>query len=191
MSHHTSKRDSIALVPLLDFLNHQPNERIHAAFDTALDAFVIQAQHDYPPHAQVFLNYGPHDNQFLLVEYGFTVPNNPYNGVLVDDAFYTLLRDREACTTVLTREGLLGDYHVDMDGEISYRLRMAIRVLLKHGLHVLDEHQTLQSVCTLTQETYQLRLDQLSTLPHLIATDMVHQILTEALDALTLATSLS
>ena len=33
----------------------------------------------YKKCVQVFINYGPHDNRKLLVEYGFILPKNVYN----------------------------------------------------------------------------------------------------------------
>ena len=34
-----------------------------------------------PTITQVFINYGPHDNTTLWMEYGFTVQNNPHSVV--------------------------------------------------------------------------------------------------------------
>lgn len=36
----------------------------------------------------MFINYGHHDNVSLFCEYGFTLPNNPYNNCVLDDEYF-------------------------------------------------------------------------------------------------------
>ncbi|GAB1609203.1 SET domain-containing protein 4-like, partial [Argonauta hians] len=68
-----------ALVPYLDLLNHSTDAKIDAQFDSASQCFQIVTWDRYQKYDQVFIKYGAHSNPQLLVEYGFTVPNNPHN----------------------------------------------------------------------------------------------------------------
>ncbi|KAJ3288482.1 SET domain-containing protein 4 [Borealophlyctis nickersoniae] len=81
---------------------------------------------------QVFINYGPHDNSFLICEYGFILPTNSFNHVPVDKEVEALQMPNEApnlreeVTSRMDLHGLRSD-HVLRAGELPYRLLMALR----------------------------------------------------------------
>ncbi|KAJ2368785.1 hypothetical protein H4S01_001393 [Coemansia sp. RSA 2610] len=65
------KRDSIALAPVLDLLNHSYQASVSTYFDAKCRRFVIKTLRPYHKGDEVFISYGPHDNGFMLAEYGF------------------------------------------------------------------------------------------------------------------------
>ncbi|KAJ1537260.1 SET domain-containing protein 4, partial [Nowakowskiella sp. JEL0078] len=81
---------TIALIPMFDMLNHDSNANVQAYFDLPTNSFVFRTLRPIFRGQQVFLSYGPHDNGFLFVEYGFVIKNNPYNFVNVDEEFLKL-----------------------------------------------------------------------------------------------------
>ncbi|XP_074531529.1 SET domain-containing protein 4 isoform X2 [Halichoeres trimaculatus] len=112
MSHPSNNflfgQDIYALAPFLDLLNHRPNVQ------------------------QAFINYGSHDNQRLMMEYGFVAAENPHSVVYVDtdllcdvlkgdrslDHKIKFLRDNDfLCNLTLSSEGP------------SWRLMTALRLL--------------------------------------------------------------
>lgn len=42
-------------------------------------------------YQQAFINYGSHDNQHLMLEYGFVAPCNPHSVVYVDKGTFLFL----------------------------------------------------------------------------------------------------
>ncbi|EXX79186.1 Rkm2p [Rhizophagus irregularis DAOM 197198w] len=82
---------------------------------------------------QVFINYGPHDNFFILMEYGFVIPNNPYNYVSLDKEYLEISLPgetelaRQEKLDLLLRHGFYGDYSLRIS-EISFRLLTALRL---------------------------------------------------------------
>ena len=59
--------DNIALAPMLDFLNHTPDAKTEGRFCTKTKSYQIKTLLPYKKGEQVFINYGPHDNCFILV----------------------------------------------------------------------------------------------------------------------------
>jgi hypothetical protein len=130
----TSSGDRIALAPFLDMLNHHPDaevslhmtfgrcthqtKKMHAYFDQRTQCYTIRTQNAFRRGRQAFINYGPHDNCFLLGEYGFVVRGNRYNHVLLELTHLNVLceptgthdtiKDVEAKTAFLRQEGFLG-----------------------------------------------------------------------------------
>ena len=50
-----------------------------AGFNKESNKYEIYTVSSYKKGVQVFINYGPHDNRKLLVEYGFILPKNVHN----------------------------------------------------------------------------------------------------------------
>lgn len=75
--------DVCALAPYLDLLNHTHTAQVEAHLNQANGCYEIVTQVPYSQYEQVFINYGPHDNLKLYVEYGFILPENPHSHVPV------------------------------------------------------------------------------------------------------------
>ncbi|XP_067896139.1 SET domain-containing protein 4 isoform X2 [Heterodontus francisci] len=75
--------DVYALAPYLDLLNHSPSAQVMAAFNQKSKHYEIRTVTKCRRYEQVFICYGPHDNQRLLLEYGFLASSNPHNVVYV------------------------------------------------------------------------------------------------------------
>ena len=63
--------DCLALVPFLDLLNHDSSVEVRAGVSPDNTGYRIISQTRVDKYDQVFINYGPHDNTKLLLEYGF------------------------------------------------------------------------------------------------------------------------
>nr|XP_009665876.1 PREDICTED: SET domain-containing protein 4 isoform X4 [Struthio camelus australis] len=75
--------DVYALAPYLDLLNHSPNVQVEAAFNEQTKRYEIRTDSQCKKYEEVFICYGPHDNQRLLLEYGFVAVDNPHSSVYV------------------------------------------------------------------------------------------------------------
>ncbi|CAB4401307.1 unnamed protein product [Rhizophagus irregularis] len=126
-------KDRIAIAPLLDFLNHTYEAKIKGEFNYMTQCYEITTFVPYKRGDQVFINYGPHDNFFILMEYGFVIPNNPYNYVSLDKEYLEISLPgetelaRQEKLDLLLRHGFYGDYSLRIS-EISFRLLTALRL---------------------------------------------------------------
>ncbi|KAF9364614.1 SET domain-containing protein 4 [Mortierella sp. NVP85] len=133
--------DNIALAPMLDFLNHTSEAKTEGFFCSKSKSYKIRTLLPYKKGEQVFINYGPHDNCFILVEYGFVTTNNPYNYVAVDNDFLELSVPGETPTTkkekleLLDTAGYFGDY-VFHRNDVSFRLTTSMRLRLINPFHM-------------------------------------------------------
>ncbi|KAG0198563.1 SET domain-containing protein 4 [Mortierella sp. GBA30] len=127
--------DNIALAPMLDFLNHTHDAKTEGFFCTKTKSYKIKTLLPYKKGEQVFINYGPHDNCFILVEYGFVTPSNPYNYVSVDSSFMQLSIPGETAAAkkdkleLLDMAGYFGDYVLHRN-DVSFRLLVGMRLRL-------------------------------------------------------------
>ncbi|KAJ2771586.1 hypothetical protein IWQ57_002146 [Coemansia nantahalensis] len=126
-------QDTIALAPVLDMLNHSHHAKIATRFDSARGQFVIQTLRGYRKGEEVFISYGPHDNAFLLAEYGFVSAGNPHQALELDrevDAWLGAAAcGGDALAAALRRHGLWGDFTLSLDDpDPSYRLQAALRL---------------------------------------------------------------
>ncbi|XP_072513907.1 SET domain-containing protein 4 [Salminus brasiliensis] len=78
------EKDVFALAPYLDLLNHCPAVQVEAGFNKLTSCYEIRSIQGCKKFQQAFICYGPHDNQQLLLEYGFVAPGNLHSVVYVD-----------------------------------------------------------------------------------------------------------
>jgi SET domain len=117
----TDASGGILVAPFLDCLNHSNSVTISAG--KTKDGYVISSPNEFKKGQQVFINYGPHDNCFLMAEYGFiSNDDNPYNHVVLDDIVKDLF---EPYKDKLEMHGMYGDYTI-AKGDIGYRIINAI-----------------------------------------------------------------
>ncbi|XP_013400368.1 SET domain-containing protein 4 isoform X2 [Lingula anatina] len=76
--------DHYALAPYLDLLNHSVDAKVDAGYNYDTKRYEIITWTAYSKYQQVYINYGPHNNTRLLVEYGFVLPSNCHNAVQFD-----------------------------------------------------------------------------------------------------------
>ncbi|XP_072116039.1 SET domain-containing protein 4 isoform X4 [Mobula birostris] len=149
--------DVYALAPYLDLLNHTPTAQVSAAFNQQSKCYEIRTLTKCQRYEQVFICYGPHDNQRLLLEYGFVAGSNPHSVVYVDKDFlrcHLSLKDKllNGKLLFLQDQGLLENLTFGRDGP-SWRLLTALKVAcltaeeyslrknISLGLYVSDENE--------------------------------------------------
>ncbi|NWI59208.1 SETD4 protein, partial [Calyptomena viridis] len=125
--------DVYALAPYLDLLNHSPNVQVKAAFDEQTRSYEIQTNSQCRKYGEVFICYGPHDNQQLLLEYGFVAMENPHSSVHVPSDtllkyFPPLDKQRKAKLSILKDHDFLENLTFGWDGP-SWRLLTALKLL--------------------------------------------------------------
>jgi len=72
----------MAMMPMLDALNHNSGATVSCAFDAERNAFVLTAGAPIRKGEQVFLSYGLKSNDELLQLFGFVEEANPYDNFL-------------------------------------------------------------------------------------------------------------
>ena len=116
----------MVLQPVADLFNHSPNGSTVSYNDKF---FTITTTQAHSPGDELFIKYGPHANDFLLVEYGFTLPPplNPWDETCLDPYLCPALiaarqKDR------LEEAGFWGKYMLDAE-TACYRTHVALRTL--------------------------------------------------------------
>ncbi|CAL9687738.1 unnamed protein product [Knipowitschia caucasica] len=127
-----SGQDVCALAPFLDLLNHRPDVQVLANFNSATGGYEIKSISGIGCYQQAFINYGSHDNQRLLLEYGFIAANNPHSVVYVDTDLIckVLHKDNSLHQKIkfLKQNEFLCNLTVSSEGP-GWRLMAALRVL--------------------------------------------------------------
>jgi hypothetical protein len=120
--------DRMVLQPVADLFNHA-DTGCAVAFTGAGGGFTVTADRPYAAGEEVYICYGKHTNDFLLVEYGFLLetPNqNRWDEVCLDEAVLPSLSG--ARRELLDEMGFLGNYVLDA-GTVCYRTQVAVRLL--------------------------------------------------------------
>ncbi|PIS54136.1 hypothetical protein CJI97_003834 [Candidozyma auris] len=124
MPQKSDASDNFTLAPYVDFLNHSGNDECGIKIDA--HGFHVLTSTPYKPDSELYFSYGPHSNEFLLCEYGFTLAYNKWNYVDISDLIMPLLRPQQAA--FLKESGYYGDYTVNKQGA-SFRTEVALATL--------------------------------------------------------------
>ncbi|KAH8703824.1 hypothetical protein BGW36DRAFT_287519 [Talaromyces proteolyticus] len=113
--------DAMALVPFADYFNHRDDAQCEVGFDG--QKYTFQATKSYEKGEEIYMSYGPHSNDLLLVEYGFCPEENGSDVLYLDDIIF---RD----FTTAEKEELLfqqyyGDYQITIDSGPCFRTEVA------------------------------------------------------------------
>jgi len=76
--------NNMALAPYLDMFNHDAEVVVEAGFNKSSQCYEIRSNRHIKKYHQVFINYGPHDNLKLFLEYGFVTTKNLHQVVEFD-----------------------------------------------------------------------------------------------------------
>ncbi|PFH62504.1 hypothetical protein XA68_13243 [Ophiocordyceps unilateralis] len=134
------KEDHMALVPVADLFNHGCHDgSCTVAFDAK--AYTFTTSRAYQVGEELFICYGRHSDDVLLVEYGFTLgPDlpNPYDETCLDAHLCPLFSTRQKHR--LQHAGFWQRYMLDADTP-CYRTLTALRILClppTHWAAILD-----------------------------------------------------
>ncbi|XP_028612205.1 SET domain-containing protein 4 isoform X3 [Grammomys surdaster] len=135
----SAEPDTCALAPFLDLLNHSPHVQVKAAFNEKTKCYEIRTASRCRKHQEVFICYGPHDNQRLLLEYGFVSSHNPHACVPVSGDMlvkYLPPADKQVHKkiAILKDHGFTGNLTFGWDGP-SWRLLTALKLLCLEAKH--------------------------------------------------------
>ncbi|KAJ2212265.1 hypothetical protein EV179_004816 [Coemansia sp. RSA 487] len=167
-----ASRDTIALAPFLDLLNHSKDASVTTYFDLVKRQFVIKTLTPYKRGREVFISYGPHDNCFMLAEYGFVLADNPFQALEMDHYVNVWVEtarsklqparpgrsatvqpsDIDDMIHTLKQHGLWGDFALSFDdSDIPYRLHAALQLLIMAVTHPQQGLQRVSSKRVIAQ----------------------------------------
>ncbi|KAL7938319.1 hypothetical protein V8C35DRAFT_291630 [Trichoderma chlorosporum] len=120
------REDHMALQPVADLFNHTPEGYCVASFDDNFFTFTTTRKHQ--TGEEVFIRYGAHANDKLLVEYGFTLPSsmNPWDETCLDSYICPSMTSDQR--NILEAAGFWGKYMLDSQ-TACYRTYVALRML--------------------------------------------------------------
>lgn len=118
------KEDRLALNPFADYMNHSSQPTVNATLSRA--GYTLTASQPIKEGSEVHISYGSHNNDFLLIEYGFILDKNRWDEVTLDPWITPLLNPDQKEN--LKEMGFLGNYLLDRD-TICYRTQVVLRIL--------------------------------------------------------------
>jgi hypothetical protein len=115
--------DCLALIPLADLFNHAD---VGCEVTFSPSGYKICADRDIEMGEEVYISYGSHSNDFLLVEYGFILAKNRWDQISLDEIILPLFSEEQK--ERLREEGFLGKYVLDKE-TTCYRTQVALKLL--------------------------------------------------------------
>lgn len=117
--------DNFTMVPYADFLNHSSDDKCGIKID--VNGFKVITNSKYSTNDQLLFSYGPHSNEFLLCEYGFTLSQNKWNYLDISNFIIPLLKPKQI--EFLKEFDYFDDYTITESSGISFRTEIAFATL--------------------------------------------------------------
>uniref|UniRef100_A0A914EG42 SET domain-containing protein n=1 Tax=Acrobeloides nanus TaxID=290746 RepID=A0A914EG42_9BILA len=143
--------DTIAVIPLVDMLNHSPKPQVLPLFDKRSQCYVVNVQSSAVlEEEQLFVCYGPHDNGKLWLEYGFMLPENIHNRVSIPLELFIALTKKlglevdDEHISVLREAGLPNTIYAS-DEAPSYGLKKNCQILRMSHHELLNWREKIYS----------------------------------------------
>ncbi|KAG9294123.1 hypothetical protein G9A89_021482 [Geosiphon pyriformis] len=124
---NTCDQSSEVLLPLADSFNHRSRQKITLSIHN--ETLKLVAGEKILPGSQIWSNYGPKSNEELLLGYGFCLPNNPDDWVIVKVNF-SHDPQREIKLRILEQTNLLDLVHFIKPNFIPTKLLSQLRILV-------------------------------------------------------------
>lgn len=127
--------DTLAVIPFVDMLNHDPFAKGLAGFDSYSNEYIVRSTHCVMEDEEVTVCYGAHDNARLWMEYGFTLSSNPNGKVIFETAEFIALAKNVGVAVssqhedILYTAGLPCTLYLSDEGP-SWALRTNAKILL-------------------------------------------------------------
>ncbi|XP_062303581.1 SET domain-containing protein 4-like [Osmerus eperlanus] len=134
--------------------------QVQACFNEVSRCYEVHSLQGCHKFQQAFICYGPHDNQRLLLEYGFVAPDNPHGVVYVEEGLLQKCvcaegrGQLEQKLLFLKQHDLLQNLTFGVDGP-SWRLMTVLRLLSLRPEHYPQWKSVLQGAAV-SEETEQL-----------------------------------
>ncbi|KAI0468573.1 putative SET domain-containing protein [Xylaria cf. heliscus] len=129
--------DKLCLLPAADLFNHSRDGCTVTWGED--DGYTITANRTYHAGDELCISYGDHTNDFLLVEYGFTMSQNPWDEVGLDEVILPKLD--QAQQDALAQQGYLGEFKFHPETGPCIRTRAAISQIQRQ-VHPSSDSET-------------------------------------------------
>ncbi|KAF2021586.1 SET domain-containing protein [Aaosphaeria arxii CBS 175.79] len=117
--------DCYAMCPFMDYFNHSD---VGCDPQHGPSGYSVIADRDYEAGEEVYFSYGSHTNDFLLVEYGFTLPTNKCDSLPLDHLIIPKLSASQV--EALKEDGFYGNYTLTKDApHICHRAQAVLRLM--------------------------------------------------------------
>jgi hypothetical protein len=117
------------MCPFMDYFNHSSSGCDPLASPSG---YSVTADRAYAAGEEVYVSYGPHTNDFLLVEYGFILEANANDAVGLDHLIVPRLSSEQV--DVLKEDSFYGKYTLfpkgNEQGTSCHRTQAALRLLV-------------------------------------------------------------
>lgn len=158
--------DTIAVIPLVDMLNHSCYPNTVANHYSRVSKYCITATRSIPEDKQVYVCYGGHDNGRLWIEYGFTLPNNIHNKVKINHNLLFVLLDKLKIKVSSGQKKAILDANYPFtlfasDIEPTYSMRANIRLCLLEPKLLINWRKSLNNIDDNEAEGYINKEDEI------------------------------